>query len=147
MRAKSSLSTLALALALAGCYGNDHSSGRAGTGAGAAPPTRMDDGVMVVGGWQGPEVSQEMTLPWTIEADADVMAIGKVGEPLERDDRQLLSLTLTEVLWGEAEVGELFPEDDAPFFGCMPPETIPRPSEQFLTYPETRRRAATAWAV
>lgn len=118
---------LTLTLLLAGCTEPTTSSRASGPPAG--PPEASD--VRVLGGWPDPNQQSETTLPWTLEEISVAVALGVVGEPFEYQGRQVLRLTIQEVLHGEELADELLPSDDMPFMGCNPPESIPRPSELF----------------
>lgn len=88
--------------------------------------------LVILEGW--PQAQQPASirglLPFEREAQADMIAFGTIGEPFVSQGRQLIHLTLDELLKGEAAYRDVFPEDIAPFFGCVRPADWPRPSER-----------------
>lgn len=107
-------------------------------GPGDTPTARPPDNgapasadLLIVGGWPDPTVVRETLLPLSLEAWAEVIAVGRVHEPFLRNGRRLLKLELTEIIKGRTAAGTLFPGDSQPWLGCLPPATVPRPSERF----------------
>ena len=90
------------------------------------------DDLALADGWrQSSGFAAEPMRPWSLEAQADVVAIGLVHEPVEHAGRAILKLELREVIKGSDVAKTVFPEDKQAFLGCMPPEDIPRPSDVF----------------
>lgn len=77
------------------------------------------------------EGSSEPIQPYTLEATADAIALGRIGEPLVREGRTWIRLDVEEVLSGPLATGGTRTPDEMPYFGCMPPPELPRPSEVY----------------
>lgn len=77
------------------------------------------------------EASSETMLPFTLEAMADAIALGRVGEPVDREGGSWIRLTVEEVLSGPLATGDTRTQDEMPYFGCMPPPDLPRPSDVY----------------
>lgn len=87
----------------------------------------------VLAHWNGQDQAAEPMLPYQLEIEAEVLALARTTAVEQRDGRAVLGLQIEETLKGAVTAAALFPADAQPWFGCIVPERIPRPSELFPT--------------
>lgn len=88
--------------------------------------------LIMLSGWlEESGASQKPMPPFSLEAQADVVALGTIGEPFTAQGQQLVGLVLENVLKGQAIAAPLVTADAMPFLGCILPARLPRPSEVF----------------
>lgn len=93
----------------------------------APPPT---DGAVVVP-WEAFDQAAEPMLPYQLEIQSDVIVVARTQVVEQRRGQSVLGLRIEDTLKGVAAGATLFPPDSQPWFGCILPARIPRPSELY----------------